>query len=357
MVGNTIFIVEFNEGDKTLNTIEENLTKTKYKELVIYPTASVLVPTYNGERYLRKALDSVLQQTYTDFEIILIDDGSTDSTPQICDEYGQKYDFIRVVHQENIGLSKTRERLLEHATGKYIFWLDSDDYYDHTLLEKAVKVFEENSVDLVVWGYVQLSAQKKEYINPIEQYGFEEWHQMNFWGLAPAVWMYASRRGLWANLERFPEDVDLVDDVWLTSQVIPKTKKISSLGECLYYYDYTNVDSIMHSYTGKKLCRDALAFYRTIKRNQKIFPSLFPMSLPKTRTLLVNSYCIDQVMPSLSIYQKKLIREALKDLDSLFPQKRTKKFYFIQLCIIFGVDFVCRWYGRSRIRKHERGHI
>lgn len=112
-------------------------------------TCSILVPAYNVEKYLGRALDSIIYQTYKDLEIILIDDGSTDSTPQICDEYGEKYNFIHVYHQKNVGLSKTRVRLLEKATGKYIFWLDSDDYYDPSLLEKAVKVFESNDVDIV----------------------------------------------------------------------------------------------------------------------------------------------------------------------------------------------------------------
>lgn len=122
-----------------------------------YPQVSVLMPTYNVEKYIKRALDSALNQTYQGFEIILIDDGSTDSTPRICDEYGEKYPFIHVRHQMNVGISKTRERLLEKARGEYIFWLDADDYFDFTLLEKAVEAFEKNDADIVVLGNVKLT--------------------------------------------------------------------------------------------------------------------------------------------------------------------------------------------------------
>lgn len=230
-------------------------------------------------------MDSVLNQTYKDFEIILIDDGSTDSTPQICDEYGQKYDFIHVFHQENIGLSKTREKLLEKASGKYIFWLDSDDYYDKTLLEKSMDTFDTSLADIVAWGRNVLLNNEKQMVNPIEELGVHKWRQLNLWGIVPAVWMYASKRELWEDIERFPNDIDLVDDVWLTAQIIAKTKNIVSLGECLYYYDATNSNSITHAYTGKKLCRDAMAFYRIIKTNQRRQPNnIYPLSLRLTRS-------------------------------------------------------------------------
>lgn len=106
---------------RQIKTEQEGISKN------IYPKVSVLMPAYNVEKYLKRALDSVLNQTYKDFEIILIDDGSTDATPQICDEYGEKHGFIWVSHQENMGAANTRERLITIAKGKYIFWLDADD--------------------------------------------------------------------------------------------------------------------------------------------------------------------------------------------------------------------------------------
>lgn len=318
-------------------------------------TCSILVPAYNVEKYLGRALDSIIYQTYKDLEIILIDDGSTDSTPQICDEYGEKYNFIHVYHQKNVGLSKTRERLLEKATGKYIFWLDSDDYYDPSLLEKAVKVFESNDVDIVYWNYVSLIQADnkiiKQYAKKIEP---SEWREMNIWGLYPMVWMYASRRELWEGLKKLPNDVDLTDDVWFTPQIVVKTNKITSLGECLYYYDQTNENSIMHAYTGKRLCRAALALYRIMKMNQEKWPNVLPMSVNLTRRLLVQAYCVHCVHPDLTGYQIDLIKASVKDLNDNFKQRKIKKLYLMQYCVLHSIDFVCCWYGRKRIRKFER---
>lgn len=318
------------------------------------PMVSVLVPAYNVEKYLKRALDSVLNQTYKDFEIILIDDGSTDSTPQICDEYGRRYDFVHAYHQKNIGLSKTRERLIEKSTGKYIIWLDSDDYLDPTLLEKAVKAFEKVDVDIVVWGHIGLTVAGETKANQIEELGVKKWRQLVVWGIHPPVWQYASKRELWENIEKFPDDVDLTDDVWLSPQIFLKTEKIVSLGECLYYYDWRNGESITHSTTGKDLCRTALAYYRILKMGLNKYPDIVPPSLHKTRWLLANSYCFNLVHPTMTKYQIDLVKLALRDLNEIFPTSKTKKIYLIQFCVLHGFDFICRLHGKNRIRKFAR---
>lgn len=96
---------------------------------------SIIVPVYNNELYLEKCLDSLLAQTYTDFEIILVDDGSTDSSPRICDEYQAKDSRIRVIHQSNGGLSDARNAGIRISSGEYLTFVDSDDWTDIRLLE------------------------------------------------------------------------------------------------------------------------------------------------------------------------------------------------------------------------------
>lgn len=110
---------------------------------------SVIIPVYNVEAYLRECVGSVLKQTYQTFEIILVDDGSTDSSGDICDEYAGNDERICVIHQKNSGPSKTRNTGLENATGKYIYFLDSDDYIDSNALELLVNTAESNDADLV----------------------------------------------------------------------------------------------------------------------------------------------------------------------------------------------------------------
>lgn len=93
------------------------------------PTISVIVPVYNAEKYLRRCIDSVLAQTYTDFELLLIDDGSKDKSGEICDEYAIKDNRVRVVHKDNTGVSDTRNRGMDMAQGDYLMFLDADDFW------------------------------------------------------------------------------------------------------------------------------------------------------------------------------------------------------------------------------------
>ena len=98
---------------------------------------SFIIPVYNVERYLDECINSILKQTYKDFEIILVDDGSTDSSPEICDKYGKKQRCIKIIHQENGGLSVARNNGLKLAAGRFIIFLDSDDYWiDNCGLER-----------------------------------------------------------------------------------------------------------------------------------------------------------------------------------------------------------------------------
>lgn len=113
------------------------------------PLISVIIPIYNTEKYLAQCVDSVLNQTYQNYEIILVDDGSTDKSGKICDAYAEKDNRITVVHKSNSGQSSARNAALDIAKGKYIYFLDSDDYIGDKLLEKLVKSAEEKNADVV----------------------------------------------------------------------------------------------------------------------------------------------------------------------------------------------------------------
>ena len=112
---------------------------------------TIIVPVYNVEKYLKKCIDSILEQTYTDFELLLIDDGSTDTSPKICDEYAKKDKRVKVIHQKNSGLSGARNKGIENSNGKYLLFIDSDDYIDLDYFEKLMTVATEE-VDIVISG-------------------------------------------------------------------------------------------------------------------------------------------------------------------------------------------------------------
>lgn len=120
---------------------------------------SVIVPVYKAEKYLKRCVDSILSQTFTDFELILVDDGSIDSSPEICDRYAKEDRRVKVIHKENGGISSARNEGIKKAKGKYIFFCDSDDYVRPGLLKNAFKAATAEKADCV---YFNCSFDTKE---------------------------------------------------------------------------------------------------------------------------------------------------------------------------------------------------
>ena len=119
---------------------------------------SIIIPVYNTAKYLKKCLDSVLCQTYKDLEILLIDDGSTDNSLEICKSIESKYDIVHVIHKENGGLSSARLAGFEACHGEYVQFVDSDDYIEPKMIEKLVIAIENNHAELAICGYIQIDS-------------------------------------------------------------------------------------------------------------------------------------------------------------------------------------------------------
>lgn len=117
------------------------------------PKISVIVPVYNVEKYIPRCIDSILAQTFTDFKLLLIDDGSQDLSGKICDEYAKKDNRIKVFHKENGGVSSARNAGLDNAQGEWIIFVDSDDWIEPCLVTNVIHIISENNVDLVCWNY------------------------------------------------------------------------------------------------------------------------------------------------------------------------------------------------------------
>ena len=126
------------------------------------PKSSVIVPVYNVKDFLEKCVDSVLRQTERDFELLLIDDGSTDGSGALCDELAGRDNRIRVIHQENKGLGGARNTGIEAASGDWLLFLDSDDWIEPETLEKALTAGEQQNADMVLFGFRSVDMQGKE---------------------------------------------------------------------------------------------------------------------------------------------------------------------------------------------------
>ena len=117
------------------------------------PLVSIIVPIYNVEKYLKRCIDSILDQTFKDFELILVNDGSTDNSEDICKEYEAKDKRIKYFYQDNSGVSKARNKGIENSCGKYIQFIDSDDYVDEIFLDVIVNRFRKDNSDIVFSGF------------------------------------------------------------------------------------------------------------------------------------------------------------------------------------------------------------
>ncbi len=202
---------------------------------------SIVIPVYNAEKYLNECINSILNQTYANMEILLIDDGSTDKSSSICDMYCQKYKDIIVYHLNNGGVSKARNYGIEKATGEFIIFVDSDDIIDKYMVEKMVFAIKEKSVDLAICGYKYLY--KNEIINSkIKHNGYMTIEQAKREIFLPdsikgySVNKIYKREVLLENNIRFEEKIKICEDMLFVFKYIHHINKIYVVNDDLYYY-------------------------------------------------------------------------------------------------------------------------
>jgi glycosyltransferase involved in cell wall biosynthesis len=223
------------------------------------PNISIIVPIYNVEPYLRRCVDSLLRQTYEDFELILVDDGSPDNCGMICDEYAAVDDRVRVIHKPNGGLSDARNAGLEIAHGAYIAFVDSDDWVAPDYLERMLEAMRKTDADICECDILRTNGE--ENIPPIadmtpvvfsaEKAMAELIHDDAF---RQHVWNKLYCREVVANI-LFPKGKTNEDEFW-TYQVFGNAKKVAKISDVLYFY-FQRPGSIMgENYSLKRL--DAL---------------------------------------------------------------------------------------------------
>ncbi|MCE2298591.1 glycosyltransferase family 2 protein, partial [Streptococcus thermophilus] len=125
------------------------------------PTVSVIIPVYNAQEGIKQCMDSLLNQSFTDFEIILLNDGSTDNSLEVIKKYAADNDFIRVIDKENEGVAKTRNKGIQLANGKYIVFIDNDDFVDSDYLERFYNEIDQEQLDIVLGGYKRVNQEMK----------------------------------------------------------------------------------------------------------------------------------------------------------------------------------------------------
>lgn len=210
---------------------------------------SIIVPIYNVEKYLSQCVESLINQTYKNIEIILVDDGSKDNCGNICDEYAQKDNRIIVVHKENGGLSDARNKGIDIAKGKYFVFVDSDDYVSNKFVENLYQMILENDCDIAICDYLQfentLPVQEELQIKVDVLSNIEVLSKIYSENVKMIVaWNKIYKKELF-NQIRYPFG-KINEDEFTTYKLIYKANKVAISNEPLYYYRF-NSSSIMGS--------------------------------------------------------------------------------------------------------------
>ena len=275
---------------------------------------SVIVPVYNVIDYLPKCLDSIINQTYKELEIVLIDDGSIDGSSKVCDQYAKNDKRIKVIHQENAGVAETRNVGLDNSSGKYIIFVDSDDFINCDLVMYLFNDIREKKADISICGYYKIfeDGSKKNCYHLNETFivkGIDKfkylYNSYSVITVSPCLKIY--KKELFANL-RYKKGRNHEDEI-ISLDILKKASVISYNIKPLYYYVKRN-NSITYQFNMKMF--DSLDAYELRKKyfQKKRYDNLYDLNEYYKFCILTNALIMYNISNSneLSTYEyKKLI--------------------------------------------------
>lgn len=241
------------------------------------PLVSIVLPVYNCEKYLRECIDSILAQTYNTWELVIIDDGSTDASPNICDEYARSETRIKVFHQSNSGVSYSRNTGIEASSGQFIVFCDSDDYLEPEYLETLLQTARDHPSYEHIWCCFQtVSGSDREnarlnYVlyDPVSFYSIKDIMTLH------AMWLDASPCNKLYRVEiitqnhlRFPENLSLGEDFLFNLSYLDcsSTQRIAVIAQPLYNYRLREEDSLDTKYRA-----DLLEIYKFLNEQCRLY--------------------------------------------------------------------------------------
>lgn len=275
------------------------------------PLISVIVPVYKVEEYLSRCIDSILAQTYTDFELILVDDGSTDRCGVICDRYAEDDSRVIVIHKENGGVSSARNVGLDIAGGQYIVFVDSDDWVDHKMLEKKMRLMGIYNADIVEVGYCRVKEQT-EFTDDAEEEivvlngirAAESLYFTDTFYCNVMVWGKLYKAELFKNI-RFPEG-RYCEDLAVIYRLFVQSNVIVCCSNIAYFY-FQSVESIMRGTFASKVYIDKTIAFEEISEfsNNNGYKKLYDL----------NQYClIGFLLISYTLFHSKGLHNEAKQI-------------------------------------------
>lgn len=297
------------------------------------PIISIIVPVYNSEKYLARCIESIIHQTFSQFECILIDDGSNDASSEICDNYALKDNRIKVIHQKNSGVSVARNIGLRNACGEWIGFVDSDDWIERDTYETALKYAREKEADVVEWGMF-LSNDDNDFENLAHTEGTIELNRMHTVLLHGAYNKLIKRQIVVDNAITFPVGISLAEDMNFVIKVFFYSQKNYGIPKSLYHY-YYNDNGAVNTITYKKIedevksIKDISNFLKSNNANQSWYDLL---EMKKSR--VKNRYLFNLNHPDFNAWRNtfpEVSNKIVRDSSIL-----KKIFYF---CIYNRLDF------------------
>ena len=296
---------------------------------------SVIVPIYNVEKYLDRCINSILNQSFKDIELILVDDGSPDNCPVICDNYEKKDSRIKVIHKKNEGLGLARNSGLQIATGKYVYFVDSDDYLDDNCLQILYETIENEKSD-ICFGGIRMISEKGEFLGIENSYGNVSFLNseildkvlLEMLGSNPiqkrdslvrmSVWQGLYNRDLIVNNNVvFPSERQFIsEDIIFHLHLLPFAEKITYIANSVYVHVVDNVDSLTHKYNPDRFLKDIILYEEEVNiistingiDNEKFI-------LRSQRMLLANTrVCLKQIISNSRHIGKKMFNKAVDEI-------------------------------------------
>lgn len=249
--------------------MEKEIKMSKVNEMKEIPLISVIVPIYNVQNYLKRCIDSIINQTYSNLEIILVDDGSSDNCPEICDQYQGKDSRIRVVHKKNGGLSDARNAGLDIMRGEFVTCIDSDDFVSPYFIENLWNAIREYKCDIATSWFVEyyegdsVPKTEKLKLTDVKPLNREDFYEKLLYqdGVEISAWGKLYKSSLFQGV-RYPVG-KLYEDIPTTYLLIEKVTKIAVFPNADYYYFQRKTSIAQAEFSVKKM--DAINHMRIFK--------------------------------------------------------------------------------------------
>ena len=228
---------------------------------------SVIIPVYNAEKFIRRCLDSVIHQTYKDLDIIVVDDGSTDGSGAICDEYAAKDNRFHVIHEKNAGVSVARQVGLDSVRGDYCSFIDADDWAEANMIELMLKEATTKDADIVICDYYieKKIVKYRKCENIPYEINSETYLQEILLGRSFSVlWNKLFKTSVLKKNRFYPPKLLTYEDTMFLIKTLLDHPKISYIQEALYHYT-ENIFSITHNLTEKSL-KERLVFFNEVDK-------------------------------------------------------------------------------------------